>query len=384
MGSQYALALLEAATDAVIVIDHRGVIETVNAAAERLFGYSTAELVGSNVSLLIPAGERERHDEYLQQYVDTGVAHIIGRGREVEAQRSDGSRFPAGLSVGKIAGTNPPRFVGFLRDLTEYRRALATLQADRDRAREREAETLRSQARLLAVSRMATMGEMAAGIAHEINQPLTAISNYARACQRFAAKQPPNMEDLQDCMNEIANETQRAAEIIRELRHLVRSKLEERLPRDLNDIVRQTRPLILADARVHQTAVHFDTTAKLPRVSVEAVQIQQLLLNLTRNALESVEGRTDGKREIRITTSTTKDGDVELSVMDNGPGIDPTVEQQMFEPFVSTKPTGTGLGLAISRTIAQSHGGQLLVRPGDSGGAHFALRLPRCPEAASL
>jgi two-component system sensor kinase FixL len=369
MGSRYAQALLEAATDAVVVIDHRGIIETVNTAAERLFRYPADQLVGRNVNLLMPAGDRERHDGYVHRYLETGVAHVMGQGREVEARRSDGSQFPAGLSVGRINGTDPPRFVGFVRDLTEYRQALAALQADRDRAREKEAEAHRSQARLLAVSRMATMGEMAAGIAHEINQPLTAISNYARACQRFAAAQPPAMEDLQDCLNEIANETQRAAEIIRELRNLVRAKLEDRSARDLNDIVRQTRPLILADARVHQAAVQFDTAAALPPVSVEAVQIQQLLLNLTRNALEAVEIRADGEREIRIATGVTADGNVELSVTDNGAGVDPGVEQDMFEPFVSTKPSGTGLGLAISRTIAQNHGGQLLVRPAASGGA---------------
>jgi two-component system, LuxR family, sensor kinase FixL len=383
MGSPDAQALLEAATDAVIVIDHQGIVQTANGAAESMFGYSATDLVGRNVSVLMPADERERHDGYLRRYLDTGVAHIIGRGREVRAQRSDGSQFPAGLSVGRIGGTDPPRFVGFIRDLTDYQQALTTLQADRDRAREREAEAHRSQARLLAVSRMATMGEMAAGIAHEINQPLTAISNYARACQRFAANHPPDMADLQECLDEIANETQRAAEIIRELRNLVRTKLEERSVRDLNDIVRQTRPLILADARVHQTAVHFDTAAALPHVSIEAVQIQQLLLNLTRNALEAVEARTDGKREVRIATNVTADGDVELCVIDNGIGIDPKVEQEMFEPFVSTKPAGTGLGLAISRTIAQSHGGQLLVRPGNAGGTCFALRLPSYQETRS-
>jgi two-component system sensor kinase FixL len=376
MGSQYAQALLEAATDAVIVIDHRGTIETANAATEQLFGYTPAELVGSNVSLLMPPGDRELHDEYIARYLKTGISHVIGRGREVEALRRDGSRFPASLSVGRINGTDPPRFVGFVRDMSEYRRALQALKSDRDLAREREADAHRQQARLLAVSRMATMGEMAAGIAHEINQPLTAISNYARACQRFAANDPPNMEDLQECMDEIANETQRAAEIIRELRQIVRSRMEERSVRDLNDIIRQTRPLILADARVHQANVRFEMPPTLPKVSVDPVQIQQLLLNLIRNALEAMESRADGNREIRLTTKTTPGGDVELSVMDNGSGIDPTVEQEMFEPFVSTKPSGTGLGLAISRTIAQNHGGQLQVQPGESGGACFTLRLP--------
>ena len=381
MGSQYAQALLDAATDAVIVIDHLGTIETVNAATEALFGYPPAALVGRNVNVLMPPGDGERHDGYIRQYLESGIAHVIGRGREVQAQRRDGSLFHASLSVGQVQGIEPPRFVGFVRDLTGYQQVLTALQADRDRASEREAEAHRSQARLLAVSRMATMGEMAAGIAHEINQPLTAISNYSRACQRFAASEPPATEDLQDCLNGIADETQRAAEIIRELRNLVRSQMEDRSIRDISDIVRQTRPLILADARVHQTAVHFDTPAGLPQVSVEAVQIQQLLLNLTRNALEAVETRGDGKREIRIATRQTQEGDVELSVMDNGAGIDPTVEKEMFEPFVSTKPAGTGLGLAISRTIALNHGGSLVVRPGDSGGTCFTLRLPQHVEA---
>jgi two-component system, LuxR family, sensor kinase FixL len=228
---------------------------------------------------------------------------------------------------------------------------------------------------------MATMGEMAAGIAHEINQPLTAISNYARACQRFAISQPPDMSDLQDCMNEIANETQRAAEIIRELRNLVKTRPEDRAARDLNEIVWQTRPLILADARLHHAAVHFETSPLLPQVSVEAVQIQQLLLNLTRNALEALDSTAEGSRQIRISTGVARDGDVELCVQDNGPGIDPMVAPEMFEPFISTKPAGTGLGLAISRTIANSHGGQLVVVPVATGGACFALRLPRHQQA---
>jgi two-component system sensor kinase FixL len=382
VGSQYAQALLEAATDAVFVIDHRGIIETANGAAERLFGYSSAELVGHNVSKLMPTGDRERHDGYLARYLETGVPHVIGSRREVQAQRSGGGLFPAALSVGRIAGTDPPRFVGFVRDLTEYRQALVTLQADRDRAREREAEAHYAHARLLAVSRMAAVGEIAAGIAHEINQPLTAISNYARACQRLAGKQPADIEDLQYCMTEIANETQRAAAIIRKLRNLAGSRMDSRSTRNLNDIVQQTRPLISADARAHHTSVYFDTASVLPRVSVDAVQIQQLLLSLVRNALEAVESCSEGQREIHITTNVAVNGDVELCVMDSGHGVDQKVQQEMFEPLVSTKPLGPGLGLAISRTIAKNHHGQLFTRPRESGGACFVLQLPPQLEAA--
>lgn len=176
-------------------------------------------------------------------------------------------------------------------------------------------------------------------------------------------------------MNEIANETQRAADIIRDLRDLVRAKPEDRAPRDLGDIVRQTRQLILADARSHGTEVSFDIAVPLPPVAVEAVQIQQLPLSLVRNALEALEDCNQGRREIHIATGTSDDGHIELCVMDNGPGVDSQVQHDMFEPFVTTKPFGTGLGLAISRTIAQNHGGQLLLRPGESGGTCFALRL---------
>jgi two-component system sensor kinase FixL len=228
---------------------------------------------------------------------------------------------------------------------------------------------------------MATMGEMASGIAHEINQPLAAISNYAHACVRFAARQPPALDDLQECMNEIATETQRAANIIRELRDLVRAKPEERTLRDLSEIVRQTRQLILVDARSHGASVIFDIASGLPPVRVEPVQIQQLLLNLVRNALEALDAVAERNREIRITTRATPDGAIELSVTDNGPGVDPQVQHEMFEPFVSTKPFGAGLGLAINRTIAQNHGGQLLLRPREEGGTCFTLRLmPPAPD----
>ncbi|RYE54478.1 MAG: hypothetical protein EOP18_07405 [Rhizobiaceae bacterium] len=263
-----------------------------------------------------------------------------------------------------------------MRDLTESQRVLAALQTARDRAEEREAEAHRTQGRLLAVSRMATIGELAAGIAHEINQPLTAISNYARACQRFATNQPPSLEDLHECLDEIADETQRAAEIIRELRGLVRTQAEDRAPRDLNDIVRQSRPLILADARVHHTRVQFELVSESLLVNVDAVQIQQLLLNLLRNSLEAVSTLLEGERAVWVRTGISTNGDVEMLVDDNGPGVATSIVSTMFEPFVTTKPRGTGLGLAISRTIAQNHGGTLTYRTEISNGASFRLQLP--------
>ena len=164
-------ALLDAAVDAVVVIDGSGRIESFNRAAERLFGFSATEVVGRNVSMLMPEPDRSAHDGYIQRYLTTGEARIIGIGREVKGQRRDGTVFPALLSVGRVDGAVPPRFVGFIHDLSERVAA--------------EHEVTQARERLTHVDRLSTMGEMAAGLAHEINQPLAAITTYASACQQL-------------------------------------------------------------------------------------------------------------------------------------------------------------------------------------------------------
>ena len=175
-------ALLDVAVDAIVIIDHRGRIETFNRAAERLFGYSSAEAVGANVALLMPASEAGRHDQYMQRYLATGVARIIGTGREVEARRKDGSLFPAWLSVGRIADSEPARFAGFLQDMTARRNA--------------EEQALRSVHRLAEITRLSAMADLASDIAHEVNQPLAAITNYALACERLLGQPQPDIAEV--------------------------------------------------------------------------------------------------------------------------------------------------------------------------------------------
>ncbi|MEO8313864.1 MAG: PAS domain S-box protein [Pseudomonadota bacterium] len=376
MPSEDARALMEAATDAVILIDHSGRIYAANPAAEQLFGYTQAQFIGADINLLMPEPDHSAHAGYLTRYLLTGESRIIGRGREVRALRKDGSIFPVALSVGRITSSDPPRFVGFLRDLSEQHRALAVIQDERDHARQREAEAHRSQTRLLAVSRMATMGEMAAGVAHEVNQPLTAISNYARACERFIASDRPELADIRDCVREIVTEARRAADIIRELRRMVQEKRVERLPTCPNDMVKQIQPLLLADARANDTQLEFALAEGLPTVRVDTAQIQQVLLNLVRNALEAFEGTPATNRRIWIITRLGEAGVVEISVRDNGPGVDPAIVDTLFDPFSTTKPNGGGLGLAISRTIVQAHDGRLTHRPLEAGGACFCVDIP--------
>jgi two-component system sensor kinase FixL len=384
MSASELQALLDAAVDAVIMIDHRGLITAFNRSAERLFGYGAEELRGQNINLLMPEPWRGEHDGYLERYARTGIPHIIGVGREVEGLRKDASRFPAFLSVGRVAGSDPPRFVGFVRDVTTERQALATIQAERDHAvtrRHEEQEARRLQERLTHVSRMATMGEMAAGIAHELNQPLSAIATYARACERFLKFPQPDLEETFSALREINLEAMRAAEIIRRLRQIVNSHPAEHVPTQVNELVGDLSVLVGADARVHKTQVDFELGAALPPVLADRAQLQQMVLSLVRNSVEAMSGASTAERRIIIRTCRVPDGRVEISVSDNGPGVSPEMVDRLFMPFATTKPNGTGLGLAISQSIAQAHGGTVAYRPNDPG-ACFFVRLAAAEEPA--
>lgn len=366
MPSSQLLAVMDAAVDAVVLIDHAGRIQAINRAGERMFGWGTGELVGRNVSELMPEPHRSAHDGYLARYLATGVSNIIGTGRELSAQRRDGSLFPAHLSVGRVEGLVPPQFVGFIRDTTAQHAYIASVQE----------EVRRSGDRLMHVSRMATMGEMAAGIAHELNQPLTAITNYARASERFLGHAEPDLDEVREAVREIASEALRAGAIIRRLRQLVRGGDDSRENASLNEVIEELRLLTVADARVHDARIHFELQTDLPRLDMHCTQITQALLNLIRNALEALGASAPGQREVVVRTRLTDTGDCEVAVCDNGPGVAPEILGRMFDPFVTTKKKGTGLGLPMSQTIAQAHGGKLRHEPVSPHGASFILSLP--------
>lgn len=379
MRSTELQAIMDAAVDAVVLIDHVGRITGFNRSAERQFGYSSAEILGQNVSVLMPEPYHKAHDDYLERYGRSGVPHIIGVGREVEALRKDGTVFPVFLSVGQIADAQPARFIGFIRDVTTERQAVATLEAERDRAaarhsEEQDARTLQDQ--LTRVSRMATMGEMAAGIAHELNQPLSAIATYAHACERFLAAADPDLEETRSALHEIGEEAMRAGEIIRGLRRLVSGQPSERAVTDMSELVEDLSVLAYADARANKTRIVLDLAPQLPQVSADRVQIQQVILSLVRNSVEALADSAEEARSVTIRTASTQDGHVEVSVSDNGPGLTPWMADRLFIPYASTKAAGTGLGLAISRTIVQAHDGSIGYRPLQPRGLCFFIQLP--------
>jgi len=360
--SQELQALLDAAVDAIVVIDHLGSIQSFNRAAERIFGYQDEEVIGRNVRVLMPEEDADTHDDHLARFAASRVPHIIGKGREVKAKRKGGTEFPALLSVGAVPGAEPPRFVGFLQDVSERHRS--------------DAESHRLQERLMHVSRLATVGEMASGIAHELNQPLAAIATYAHACDRLLGAPNPQIEEVQDALRQIADQAVRAGDIIRKLRTLARTEETSRAPCDVNEVIGELTELIRSDARSHGVEYRHELTPDLPRVVLDKSQIQQVVMNLVRNALEALALAQLDVAEILIRTVCTPEGNVQISVCDNGPGVDARIVQRIFDPFCSTKPTGTGLGLPISRTIVRTHGGALDYQPNAPAGACFVVSLP--------
>jgi two-component system sensor kinase FixL len=362
MRSHELQALLDATVDAVITIDHGGSVELFNRAAERLFGFSAAEVVGRNVSMLMTDNDRQHHDQYMHRYHQGGEAHVIGIGREVMARRKDGTAFPAFLSVGQVTALDPPHYVGLLRDLTVLK------LAERDATESRE--------RVMHVSRLAIMGEMAAGISHELNQPLTAIAATAQACTRILAAADPDVDEVRTALERIATQALRAGEIIRRLRTLVRRRECALEPADINVVVNELSALTMADARANDVHTCVEFAPGLPVVMVDRIQIQQVLLNLLRNSIDALQSMPSGNKELTVRTSAPRPGHVEVTVTDSGPGVAAEILDHLFTPFATTKSDGTGLGLAISRRIVEAHRGTLTYHSVEPTGAEFTITLP--------
>lgn len=354
-------ALFDAAVDAIVVIDEVGRILTFNRAAELVFGHDAEEMIGQPVELLMPEPHRTLHAQYMRRYLDTGQARIIGIGREVEAVKADGTIFPIALSVGEAKSGDRRRFVAIIRDLSHQREA------------EQHARSL--EMRLAQVDRFNLMGEMAAGIAHEINQPLSAIATYAQTGRRFLDREPGNTDALLEICEKIDAQARRAGQVIENVRKFIRRQEVSTELLDVNRVVAGVRDLIEVDAHAAGIPITFRYGDELPKVRGDAVQLQQVVLNLTRNAVDAMRGGSEVHRGIAVETLRTASG-VRVSVTDHGPGVARSVGNDIFDPFVTTKSSGLGVGLAISRTIAQALGGKLEYGDNPEGGAVFSLELP--------
>jgi two-component system sensor kinase FixL len=354
-------SILDTVPDAMVVIDERGLIQSFSSAAERLFGRTPADVIGRNVSMLMPSPYREAHDRYIGRYLETGERRIIGIGRLVVGERGDGSTFPMELSVGEMRSGGHRFFNGFIRDLTERQKTERRLQE--------------LQAELVHISRLTAMGEMASTLAHELNQPLSAIANYLKGSRRLLEGEAgERTAKARDGVDRAAEQALRAGQIIRRMRDFVSRGESERRVESLSKLTEEASALALLGAKELGARVRYDFDASADLVLADKVQIQQVLLNLIRNAMEAMQEAS--RREIVVSSARAPEDDtVVVSVADSGSGIAPEIASQLFQPFVTTKRHGMGVGLSISRTIIEAHGGRIWVESSPGGGTIFRFTL---------
>jgi len=353
-------SILDTVPEAMIVIDEHGNMQSFSSAAERLFGCRAAEAIGQNIKTLMPSPYRENHDGYLQRYMNTGERRIIGIGRVVVGQRKDGSTFPMELAVGEMKSGDQRFFTGFIRDLTERQQTEARLQE--------------LQSELVHISRLTAMGEMASTLAHELNQPLSAIANYLKGSRRLLeGASDEKSAAMRDALDKAADQAMRAGHIIRRLRDFVARGESERRVESITKLVEEASALALVGVKDLGIRVQFQFNPEIDLVIADRVQVQQVVLNLIRNAMDAME--TSQTRDLVVAIAPADGGQVRISVTDSGSGISPEIAEQLFQPFITTKRHGMGVGLSISRAIVEAHNGRIWVEPNPTGGTifHFTL-----------
>lgn len=344
-------AIIDTATEGIVTIDARGSVESFNGSAERMFGYRADEVIGRNVSLLMPMPYQAEHDQYLNRYLQTGERRVIGIGREVTGLRRNGTTFPIDLSVGEGRIGEKVFFTAIIRDITERKDM---------------------QSKLNQAERLAAVGELAAGVAHEVNNPINTIINCAQLLK--------DGDDLDENCDTIISEGERIAVIVRDLLQFARDDRESAQSTSIADVVNRTVRLVGENFRRNGIALRVDLPRSCVPTRASPQQLQQVLLNLLMNAKDAIVHQ--GVRQDSAVTITAEETSrpargVQLTIRDNGPGVAEHLRQRLFEPFVTTKRAkgGTGLGLSISKSIVEGYGGtiELLDTPG--AGAEFRIWL---------
>ena len=360
-------SVLDTVPDATVVIDEAGTMVSFNRAAERQFGYTEAEAIGKNVRILMPEPYHREHDGYIHRYLSTGERRIIGIDRVVVGRRRDGSTFPMKLAVGEMTTGEQRFFTGFIRDLTERAESEARLEE--------------IQSELARLSRLNELGEMASTLAHELNQPLSAIANYVQGCRRLVADlDDPAADRLRAALDETAKQSLRAGQIIKHLREFVTRGETPKEPEDVRKLVEEAAALALVGSRELGVRTVFDFDSGAEIVMADRVQIQQVIINLIRNAMEAM--RDCATRELVVTVAPDGPGRIAVSVSDTGHGMPDEIAAELFKPFLTTKPGGMGVGLSISKRIVEAHGGAITMCQRPEGGTVFRFTLPVMQEEA--
>ena len=357
-------SILDTLPDAVVTIDDLGVIRSFSKAATALFGYESGEVIGKEMKVLMPSAYRGRRAKTHGTVDNPDDQVVTEKGRVVIGQRSDGSKFPMEIAIGEIQGGPKRLFTGFLRDLTNRQGA--------------EQRIVDLQAELLHVSRLSTMGQMTAAIAHELNQPLTAIANYVKAAKRVMASADanPQIEKAIALIDKAAAQTLRAGAIITNLRDFVEKRARNRKAEDLGRVVEEAVAFAFVGSAEKSIRVEMDLDEALESVMIDKVQIQQVLINLIRNSIEAMQSAD--RRELLLTTSLGEAGFADVTVQDSGIGMPSRVSARLFQPFVTSKQTGMGIGLTICQSIIEAHGGRIWLLDSDPTGTRFRFQLPLC------
>lgn len=356
------MVLFDAAVDGAIVIDNTGQITHFNKAAESMFGYASHEIIGKPVSALMTEEDAIHHELHVRKRLGEGLRNLMGTGRELRARRRSGSVFPAFLAVGEAHFDNQSCYLGLLRDLSKDKR--------------RELDAARQHDQMMAVSRLITAGEMASTLAHELNQPLSAIANYTGACRRLLERNPSQLERIYEALQEIESQAHRAGETIRQMRQLATRREHQKSAIPLDSIVDEIRPIAQRDAESNNVELDIKVEDDLPQVRVDPQQIQQVLLHLLRNGLEAMLAAPLNQRNLELSARKEDPLTVRISVADKGHGMANGDEARIFDPFFTTKPAGTGMGLAICRSLLEAHGSNLQYTRNRDGGVTFFFNLP--------
>ena len=358
-----ALKVLDSVVDAIITIDAKGIIQSVNRSTLNMFGFAEQELVGQPLVLLMPEPYRSQHDGFIEQYIRTGKAGIIGIGRELIAQTKDGRVFPIYLAINEITERGQRYFAGIVRDISEQKAAQAALLEQLDQ--------------LARVGRLSTMGEMTASIAHEINQPLTAIALYAQASLKLLERDDFDKEKLIVALDKLNKQSLRAGAVIERIQRFVRNESGQKELANLNALIRDVEQLAAADARLYGINLELDLDPDLPDVFCDPIQIQQVALNLIRNAVDAMDevGCQHGDT-VRIVSGALSNELIEVAVVDAGIGVATDEEDLVFSAFHTTKANGMGMGLSICGSIIKDHDGILGYTNNNTHGCTFYFRLP--------
>lgn len=357
----YAKAVVDTAVEAVLTIDERGAIETLNQAAQNMFGYHADDIQGCNIRQLINAADLETYNQYITAYKRDLSTRQGNVDCELMGLRQDGTIFPLHLALSHIPRSPERRFVVLIRDLSHQREAERMLREQREQ--------------LAHVDRLNTLGEMATAIAHEINQPLTAISMYAQSGIRLLSQEKP--EKLRLALEKLTTQTHRAGAVIERVQQMSSQRDSHAVEVDCNRLMRDVHKLAEVEARIRDIVITLHISPSLPKVMADPIQIQQVVLNLLRNGMESMKSIDCAHGDhIELQTAKTAGDGVKISVIDTGSGLSDAVIKQLYQPFSTTKAQGMGMGLSISHSIIRAHGGQLAFQNNAAHGATFYFTLP--------